>query len=338
MNTQKNLQGFTLLETLLVLAIVSGMILLGVNFITRQTAQQRLDRTALQAQQILTAGMAYYTSTGAWPGTCSFNSTVTNNSTAWNTLSVLQTAGYLPTSITSNAYGYAYKTNCDSVTASVYYVNLRVTNNSMALVIAGELPVAYVSDAFGNPLSTGTYVTAQVTIPGQNLNNARSVNFSGIYHHGACVPVPSCPGYNPATNACNTGVNCMTPQIMVSPVSVSGTNDANSLNVYPISSFTAYATALGAPPMSCTIGPTPPATVGPTPTATACPAAGIASPSGVNWRVCLQVITSKGEVSGMNTATSGTYAPWGQYGTMMVITRCTPPNEPYGSDFTVYTR
>ena len=78
----------------------------------------------------------------------------------------------------------------------------------MPLVIAGELPVAYVSDKYGDPYVSGNvYVTAQVTTPGQNLNNARSVNFVGIYHNGACVPVPNCPGYNPSASppGCTSG-------------------------------------------------------------------------------------------------------------------------------------
>jgi hypothetical protein len=213
----------------------------------------------------------------------------------------------------------------------------RTTSRANALVIAGEIPVGYTSDQYGNPSSTGTYVTGQVTIPGQNLNNARSVNFSGIYHHGACVPVPSCPGYNPTTNACTSGTNCMTPQIMVAPVSVSGVSDNASNDVYSIASFTAYAYGPASSPKDCLTGLT----------ATACTiqstaansnnplGTGIASPSGVYWRVCLQVVAKNGPVSSSNTATGA--SAWGQYASLMAITRCTPPNEPFGSDFGVYT-
>ncbi len=322
--------GFTLLETMLVLAIIGGILVMAINYGTRQMAQQRRDKTALQMQQILTAGLAYYTSYGSWPGgACAYASSSTSNGTAWGNLSSLTTTGYLPSTLSVNSYGYGFSITCDSITNNVFYVVTRINNTANALVVAGELPVAYLSDQYGNPSSTGPYITAQVTTPGQNLNNARSVNFSGIYHNGACVPVPSCPGYNPVTNACTSGgTNCMTPQIMVTPVSASGVNDNGSTSIYPIASFTAYAYGPSATPKDCPTGTVP--------TACSFGTTGIPTTSGVYWRVCLQVITSKGTVATTNTGTGA--SAWGQYATLMVITRCTPPNEPYGSDFTVFTQ
>jgi hypothetical protein len=135
----------------------------------------------------------------------------------------------------------------------------------------------------------------------------------------------------------------MVPQIMVSPASVSGVSDPNSTNAYPITSFTAYAIGpdTAANVMGCP-AVVPPATT-PSSTVTPCtwgnngiPNGTQTSPSGLYWRVCLQVVTGKGVVSTTNTAT-GT-AAWGQYASMVVMTRCTPPNEPFGSDFTVFTQ
>lgn len=326
---QQEIKGFTLLETMLVLAIMGGILVLAINYGSRQLAQYKRDKTAIQVQQILNAGLAYYTTYGTWPGgTCTYASNSTSNSTAWSNLSGLIAAGYLPTGLSVNSFGYNFSITCDSVTNNVFYVITRLNNRANALVIAGQLPIAYLSDQYGNPNSSGTYVTAQVTTPGQNLNNARSVNFSGIYHHGACVLVPNCPGYNPATNACTSGANCMTPQIMVAPVSASGVNDAGSNNVYPITSFTAYAYGPASSPMDCQTGTVP--------TACSFGATGIPNASGVYWRVCLQVVTQKGIVATTNTGTGS--GAWGQYASMMVITRCTPPNEPYGSDFSVFTQ
>ncbi len=332
-------KGFTLLETLLVLAILGGVMVLALNYGTRQAAEQRRDKTALQMQQILNAGLAYYTAYGTWPvpsGTCHFSSNSSSNATIPSNLTTLTTAGYLPTAVSNNTFGYSYKVACDNVTGGVFYVITQFNNQANALIIAGELPVAYLSDKYGNANNNGLYVTAQVTTPGQNLNNARSVNFAGVYHHGACVPVPTCPGYNAATASCNTGTNCMLPQIMVAPASVSGLNDSNSANVYPITSFTAY--ALGPAAASNVLGCPAPTSV-----ATPCTwgASGIpngsqASPTGLYWRVCLQVSTEKGNVSTLNTGTGS--SAWGQYVSMVVMTRCTPPSEPFGSDFTIYTR
>jgi len=329
MNAYKSsIKGFTLIETLLVITIMSSMLILFVNYGARQVSQLRRDKTAIQIQQILSAALAYYTSYGTWPITCSFNSTY--SSTTWTgTLSTLQTAGYLPSTISLNPYGYGYMVNCDTLTGNGFYVFTSTSSSAEASVIAGELPSAYVSDGNGNPWSIGTYVVTQVTVPGQNLNNARSVNYSGLYHNGACVPVPNCPGYNVNTASCVSGSNCMVPNIMVAPASVSGVNDTGSTTTYPISSFTAYAYGPSTKPYDCLTGTT----------ATACSplgSSGIASPNGNYWRVCMQVITSKGNVSLTNTGT-GTTA-WGQYASMMVVTRCTPQSEPIGSDFSVYTR
>lgn len=341
-------KGFTLLEVMLVLGIVGGIMVLAINYGTRQVAQQRLDKTALQMQQILNAALAYYTAYGSWPvpgGTCTFASNSTSNSTTPSDLSTLRTAGYLPSSVSNNAFGFPYNVACDNVTGGVFYVITSLNSAANALIVAGEMPISYLSDQYGNQSASGLYVTAQVTTPGQNLNNARSVNFAGVYHHGACVPVPVCPGYNAAASppACTSGTNCLQPQIMVAPASVSGVSDSNATNAYPITSFTAY--ALGPKTASTLNGcpsVVPPATT-PSSPVTPCtwgtngiPNGSQSSPTGLYWRVCLQVVTGKGIVSSTNTGSGA--AAWGQYVSMIAITRCTPPREPFGSDFTVFTQ
>lgn len=345
--------GFTLLEAMLVLAIVGSVLVMAINYGSRQIAQQRLDKTAIQMQQILNAGLAYYTTYGTWPGgTCVFASNSTTNSANWSNLSSLTTAGYLPTTMGLSPFGYSYAITCDSITNGVFYVITQTSSMASALAIAGELPVGYLSDQYGNPQTTGTYVTAQVTIPGENLNNARSVNFSGVYHHGACVPVPNCPGYDPTATppGCkNGGTHCMTPEIIVAPVGMSGVSDKPSSplpspyypSTYPITGFTAYAYGPGTAPMDCLTGTTATDCTGTALQSTASSSnnplgTGIASPNGLYWRVCLQVVTQKGIVSTTNTATGAN--AWGQYASLMVITRCVPPNEPFGSDFGVYTQ
>jgi len=151
--------------------------------------------------------------------------------------------------------------------------------------------------------SAATGVNAQVQIPGQNLNNARSLNFAGIYYAGSCVPAPVCP-------------LDMTPKIFVSPAGVSGVNDeptpANcsptspydpntcAAQVYPLSSFTAFArgdasgnpvspgapNVTGAGPLDCKVTADP--------TELGCEADVDGSSSvgaGSYWRVCLYVRT-----------------------------------------------
>ncbi|MBV9576287.1 MAG: prepilin-type N-terminal cleavage/methylation domain-containing protein [Gammaproteobacteria bacterium] len=315
-----NTKGFTLIEMLLVLVVVSILIWSSVGYIQQRMQQARIDKTTAQMQQILNAGLSYYVANGSWPPTVSCLQGSGGGGCSGSTV-------YLPTSITSPWSGGAY--NVYSST-SLFYVYTTVTtltavnSGNIARIIAGSLPLAYVSAAVPPAAATscGTGVTmcnviTSVNIPGQNINNARSVNFAGLYHHGACVPVPTCP--------VDASGNTMTPQVMVVPVSVSGVNDANTSNVYPISSFTAYATGPAANPPAC-------ASTGAT--QTACSATYTSS---TYWRACMQVVTEKGDVSVTNTGTTGANI-WGSKVTLLAITRCAVNNEPSGSPFTIYTQ
>jgi hypothetical protein len=126
--------------------------------------------------------------------------------------------------------------------------------------------------------------------------------------------------------------------VFVVPVSVSGLNDssgnpaATTTNLYPISSFTAYATAIsaaGQDPVACTD------ISGTTDTSgyTCGEKVGDYFPalSQQTWRVCLQVVTQKGNVAQTNTS------QWGNYVTLAAFTRCAIPGEPIGSNFNFYT-
>jgi len=333
MAARSNMKGFTLIEMLLVLIIISIIIYASLGYVQQKALQMRMDRTSVQMQQILNAGLAYYVFNGKWPVQ----------------LSDLQgpppAPTYLPPTITS-PWGSSYQI---AATSQLFYVFTPITVVSSkgayaaASVIAGTLPLAYTSTDNGSPpttppsssssctaSSTTCNVVASVNIPGQNLNNATAVNFAGLYHHGGCVPVPTCP-------VDNTSGTSMTPQVMVVPVSVSGVNTTNQTQAYPINSFTGYATTdagnvLDNTPLSCKIAG------GPAQVATACGIGGSGVPSSTNqyWRVCLQVVTEQGDVSQTNTGT-GTSA-WGGNVTLMAITRCAINNEASGSDFSIYSR
>lgn len=329
---RKNIKGFTLVELLLVMVIIGVIMFAGMRYIEQRTLQMRIDRTSLQMQQILNAGLAYYVNNGEWPAS----------------ISCLQGTGgspcdtvYLPSTPITNPWGQPYNV---SNTDQLFYVWTTVTAaasnttgsaRSAATVIAGTLPLAYTSRDTGTPPDPGTactntgncLVVSSVNIPGQNLNNAGAVNFAGIYHHGACVPVPSCPVDQAGNN--------LVPQIMVVPVSVSGVNDPSpSTDVYPISSFTAYATSNNGTGTPTDFNP---------PTCSAVSADtncyssnGVAITSGAYWRVCLQVITEKGDVSQTNTDTGA--EAWGKDVTLMAVTRCAKSTENVGSDFTVFSQ
>jgi prepilin-type N-terminal cleavage/methylation domain-containing protein len=343
MNFKKSNKGVTLLEVLLVLAIGTVILSMLLTYTTQKSEQTRRDKTIIQMQQILNAGLAYYTNNGQWPVT------IVGGAYTRTPLvgSALITQNYLPSNnaTVTNLLGGA----CDSTyqldvnpTTGVFGVIATVCASAnsagVAGIVAGSLPAGFVTNTISPDTTAPTastctnestcYIASQVNVPGQNLNNARSINFAGVYHHGACVPAPTCP----------TG---MTPTIFVVPVSVSGVNDTGSSSVYPISSFTAY--AYGAHNGTSTPGTTP--VLGgtsmaqcsaPTSSATNCTGgSSTIDPATKYWRVCLQVITEKGDVATTNTGT------WGNYATVAAFTRCAPgsptPNEPAGSDFTVFT-
>jgi hypothetical protein len=118
----------------------------------------------------------------------------------------------------------------------------------------------------------------------------------------------------------------MTQSIVVTPVSVSGMNE-NNTDVYPISSFTAYAMGTtnaglpGAAPLNCNGTGTVTCSL---------------SANSTYWRVCLRIVTQKGLV------TSGGNPTWAQdAGVILALTRCMPQNEPTlpqvsGSAFNVF--
>lgn len=354
---RQKIKGFTLLEILLVLAIASSLVVLMLNFTTQRSDELRRDKTVLQMQQILNAGMSFYLNNSFWPlKSASITSTLCDTTT-WTDLSALKTpANYIPTNLTTNAYGNNYEINCNTASnGGGFYVYTTANTPNNARIIAGRLPMAYITTpasrsgamppvqpatCLAAPYTGCTAVVANVNIPGQNLNNARSVNFAAVYYSGSCVPAPNCPPN-------------MKPDIMVMPASVSGVNDPVSCsgpgtsppydpkgctgNIYPVSSFMAFArgdtngnpvdpngAAGSGPPLDCRVTSTPVAQrcwatyADPVLGTTFFPSA-----SGVKyWRVCLTVSTQKGIVY----PTLGT--PYTQQGKMMgsivAMTRCVP--------------
>lgn len=319
MMLKNKVKGFTLIEILLVLVIISIFIFASLGYVQQRALQMRMDRTSTQMQQILNAGLAYYVANGDWPAN----------------LAALQspTQSFLPPNITiKNPWGQDYFVVSSPSSPALFYVYTKINTvtgggaSAAANVIAGSLPMGYTStDTAGAPPVTGSpcvaatttcSIVASVNIPGQNLNNARAVNFAGLFKHGGCVPVPKCP-VDPLGNT-------MTPQVMIVPTSVSGVNDVDTdpTRVYPISSFTAYATNRAATPAPCN---------GSTTAATCTPISG--PPADEYWRACLQVVTEKGQVTSTTTN-------WGQYVTLMAITRCAVTGgtgEAAGSTFSVFS-
>lgn len=323
MRINKKMHGVTLIEILLVLVIISFIMVMLIGFMQQKTDELRRNRTSLQMQEILNAGLAYYVLNSAWP---------TN-------LQQLQTANLLPPGAFNSPYGNQYQVYGGQSGASMFYVSASVLTPANAQLIAGRLPLAFVADQAGtlntpptqgsctsptsSPTSPCTYVVSSVNVPGQNLNNANAVTFSNLYHNGGCVPVPSCP--------VDKNGNTMTPQIIVVPVAVTGVNDpptcngsynpadCSNVNVYPITNFTAYATQ-GSP--GTNTAPSCGSTGGPSACYTDMSTQNsLPSIPGGYWRVCLEIETVKGRVTPNSP-------DWGNLsGSIMAITRCQPNNE-----------
>jgi general secretion pathway protein G len=313
---KKHEKGFTLLEMMLVIAIMASVMVMIVGFVTQKTDEMRRDRVSLQVQQILNAGLSFYLNNNRFPN---------NTADVGAATSELVAGGYIPSGI-RNPWGQVFSTTKDD-TRGTFSVTTNVVKNIEATVVAGRLPLASTSAAT---------VTAMVSVPGQNLNNARAFNFGAIYHSGACVPVPTCP-------------NGMTPDIMVVPAQAYGIYDGpvscadpanfatctGAANMYPISGYTARA-ILGNPNTTTLPG----CTTGANqvcyqtrmwgPVDTPLPSSG----SGRYWRVCLSVLTEKGVVN----PTGASAVAWGQgMGSVLALTRCVPAGESSNSSgFTVW--
>jgi prepilin-type N-terminal cleavage/methylation domain-containing protein len=313
MKTHKAIKGFTLIEMLLVLVIIAAIIMGIATYSQQKMQQMREDRAVLQIQQILNAGLAFYLNNTTWP--TSITTDLQGDGTT--------PGGYLPGPSTkvilSNPWAGNYvigntlpgvdPPNALFVVCTT--IKAGAATSVTATILANRLPMAYVvngnvsadcAPSSGLPIptasacttgaTTGCTLIATVNVPGQNLNNARSVNFAGVYQHGACVAKPTCP-------------NGMDPQLFLAPASVSGMNDNVTTTVYPIHSFTAYYVDVvgGGSTGACT-GDT---------TVAACPAAGS------YWRACLQIITTNGIVNYTQTTARAQK--------MVGFTRCTPPGE-----------
>ncbi|MDR3478164.1 MAG: type II secretion system protein [Gammaproteobacteria bacterium] len=347
---RSKLKGFSLLEMILVMAIMSAILIVLINYSTQKADALRRENIAKEMQQVLNAALAFYVTNGAWPGKtvgstktlCSAGSWLSFDGTA-----DLQIQNYLPPAAQMpTVNGQSYQFDCN-VTTGLFQIRVPVSLPADQTIIAGMVPLGAVVTVAGV-----TYVQGQVNVPGQNLNNARSLNFAGVYYAGSCVPAPTCP----------LG---MTPNIVVTPSAVSGMTDSPSCSgsslsapydpsncsgaVYPVSSFIGFARgdSSGAPTdpngnalyknANNNAGPPLDCKVTATPSTLACQSnetGGTLNSDGtLYWRVCLYVRTENGIAYPNTSSGAPTSIAWGKMlGTVLVFTRCVPTNEPIGSN------
>lgn len=352
-NMRNRMIGVTLIEVLLVTVIISAMLYMMLGYLQQRTLQARLDKSAAQMQQVLNAALAFYAANNAtWPPggdvSCLQGSVGVDPACS---------VRYIPGIVNPFWPGASYSAHAGSgrYLIATAVVATAPKSYAYATILAGMLPMGYTSDGTldGNgewtqgTCNQGTatcYVVAGVPPPGQNLNNATAVNYAGLYHSGACVPVPTCPA---------SGGQSLKAEILAVPASVSGVNDAPSgagcdptnlsgctITPYPLNSFTVrvmspVTATLGGGPNSCTTG-------APTPCYTQYDSSGNPVGQPINdgrqyWRVCLSVVTEKGTVQPNASNSVANQIAWGQLmGNIMAMTRCSISGEPSGAGFTVW--
>jgi type II secretory pathway pseudopilin PulG len=323
---QSKIKGVTLLEVLLVLAIASSLLVMMLNYTTQKAAEMRRDKTVLEIQQILNASMSFYLNNSYWPLDGASAANTQCNTGVWSDVpSTLLQPNYLPQSLATSPYQTKYQFTCNST--GTFFVTTATKTEVDAAVIAGRLPMGYRSSTITSgavpPVACTTTsgsgtscvnIVASVNIPGQNLNNARSVNFASVYYSGSCVPAPNCPPN-------------MSPDILVMPAAVSGVNEPPACgwgtcvgNVYPVSSFTAYARGDGSGnPVDPVVGPYNCAMSSQVRCLLNQGGAFIPSDGTKYWRVCLNVNTEMGRVDSSSSVNQGK-----MMGTLVAITRCVP--------------
>lgn len=157
-NFKKN-TGFSLIEIIFVIAIISVVIVLGLSYTSKLDERTKEKTAALQIQQILQAGISYYVQNKRWPdaGNSANNSSIFLKSFVPAYESVKYNPWKINTKTTDAGYEWSYS---DSSPASgVFEVRTNVPDEDTAKRIAALLPNAYV-------YTGDTVVNSLVSIPG----------------------------------------------------------------------------------------------------------------------------------------------------------------------------
>ena len=220
MNKQR---GFTLMELMVVLAIMAAAAAAGVQYVQAKTVELRLQRTAETVRSIEEAGLQYYRATGGWPAN----------------LAALTAGNYLPSPFPTSPFGTAYSV---SVISGRMAVSVSADTAANANVIASFLPL---------PTVSGVTVQSEVVVPGSEAAHDALLDLAGTRVMTGNLQM----GGNDITNARNIDTNggyVQTSRVYddentgyyVDPASISNMNrvDANDMraNVFYDRDNTAY--------------------------------------------------------------------------------------------------
>ncbi len=133
--------GFTLIELLFIVAIIGVILSLTINSYQQRTNNLKVEKTALQMQAILQAGVTYFNDNGCWPSQPTDN-TCPKNAPDFN--------DYLPVGNNINPWGNPYIYHVDPTQADNFLIySGTTTRTEFANRIASLLPNAAI-DAQNN--------------------------------------------------------------------------------------------------------------------------------------------------------------------------------------------
>ena len=162
-------RGFSLIEVMLVVALLSVMTVFGISAYHKKTEKTKIDKAALQIQQLLQASAAFYNDNKQWPLGDPAN---INSSEYINFVS-----NYVPFGpVARDPWGDQYSFFFDSKKTSLFYVEVTVPNKEIANQIINRLPFAALDSPDSNT------VKAVIGIPVSATNSG--ILIMGI---GTCV-------------------------------------------------------------------------------------------------------------------------------------------------------
>jgi prepilin-type N-terminal cleavage/methylation domain-containing protein len=143
----KKYQGFTLIETLLVIAILGMLVAIGIAYHQKHTRDMKVNKTVQQIQQILQAANAFYKHKDCWPGSDNCPGDL---------------SAYAPAGIVANPWGNSYILQPISPDGKAFEVIASKIPIPFAQRVAKKLPNAATQNCDANDCN----IVVQIPVPG----------------------------------------------------------------------------------------------------------------------------------------------------------------------------
>lgn len=241
MSIIKRNKGFTLLEMLLVILVMTAIAFFAIRMQEQKMKEIRVNHAAAQINQIFAAATSYYIDNGDWPYK---NKSTPQDQDEADNITLLTDDHYLPKSWLADGadtlmspFGSPYvlgpqgsKGAVDSKQA-MYSVSLDNLTQMQATALKAKLPMSYIKQADDG--KDKYKLTAFVSIPSYDYNHAADLSDVGVYHPGDCIPKP--------TYACPRGMKAATFVTVEQAYGFGQGTNQQSGTVYPITGISAYA-------------------------------------------------------------------------------------------------